>query len=559
MLINPYFIADFIKRNILIPIMQNIITNIKNNWKSGLTVALVSIPLSLSLSVASGASPAEGLITAVWAGLIAGIFGSSNYNIIGPAGALTGVLALFAFQNGPELLPSLAIITGIFILIAYFFKIQKYMVLIPRSVMVGFSTGVAILIIISQLRSVFGLHNLESAAEPLHNLGIIFGNIASSDLVTFLLFFIGVMSLYLFNRMIPKIPPAIFLAPIGIFVGFLISKNIIPIETMLLNQKYSNLDFSLFSFVSNFTVNKVILVTGASVAFIAILETLISAKIAGNMTKTKFNSGKELFGLSLANIGSGLFGGLPATGVFVRTGLNAKSGATHKTSQTIQAIVVGIVSAVLFTTFTYIPLAFIASILFFASIRMLEIKDMKKYWKYSKKDFAVALLVVVLMIAIDSVIGLLAGTILALLFFVESFSKGHFDIARNRGNQFIDRLYEGDFEKFNEPVDVVVYSFKGSLTYVNGETHKDRIQEKTNLFNTIILRMRELGHIDHDGVEILHEIIEELITQGKTVYISGLSEQIHSELTKFNSDGHITESMITKNTTSALQEIGFII
>lgn len=539
--------------------MQNIITNIKNNWKSGLTVALVSIPLSLSLSVASGASPAEGLITAVWAGLLAGIFGSSNYNIIGPAGALTGVLALFAFQNGPELLPSLAIVTGIFILIAYFLKIQRYMVLIPRSVMVGFSTGVALLIIISQLRGVLGLHTLETTAEPLHNLGIIFQHIGSSDIVTFLLFFAGLMSLYLFARLIPKIPPAIFLAPLGIGLGFLMSTGILPLETMLLNQKYANLDFSLFSFLSHFTINKAILVTGASVAFIAILETLISAKIAGNLTKTKFDSKKELFGLSLANIGSGLFGGLPATGVFVRTGLNAKSGATHKTSQTIQAITVGLISVLLFSTFTFIPLAIIASILIFASLRMLEIKDMKKYWKYSKKDFTVAVLVVVLMIAIDSVIGLLAGTILALLYFVESFSKGHFDITRNRGNQFIDRLYEGDFETFTDSVDVVVYSFKGSLTYVNGETHKDRIDAKMDLFSTIILRMRELGHIDHDGIEILFELIEDLKAHGKRVYITGLSEDIQKQLTKADSKHLLKEHLTLPNTTSALRELGFII
>ncbi len=539
--------------------MQNIFNNVKNNWKSGLTVALVSIPLSLSLSVASGASPSEGLITAVWAGIFAGIFGSSNYNIIGPAGALTGVLALFAFQNGPELLPSLAIITGFFILLAYLFKIQRYMVLIPRSVMVGFSTGVAVLIVISQLRSVFGLHNLENVVDPLHNLFVIFRNILSIDLITFLIFISGVLSLYLFARLAPKIPPAIFLAPLGVGLGFLVSKNIFPIETMLLNQKYTNLELGLFSFISNFTVNKIILVTGASVAFIGILETLISAKIAGNITKTKFDSGRELFGLSLANIGSGLFGGLPATGVFVRTGLNQKSGATHKTSQIIQAVFVGIISVAFFKTFTYIPLAIIASILFYASIKMLEIRDLKKYWKYSKKDFIVAVLVFVLMVSVDSIVGLLAGTILALLFFVENFSKGHFDIARNRGKEFIDRLYEGDFEKFSEPVDVVVYSFKGSLTYVNGEMHKDRICEKINLFDTIILRMRELGHVDHDGVEFLHEIIDELLAQKKKVYISGLTQEIEKNILKLDTEHHIVKNMIVPNTTSALREVGFVV
>ena len=538
---------------------NSIFINLKNNWKSGLTVALVSIPLSLSLAVASGASPETGLVTAVWAGLLAGIFASSNYNIIGPAGALTGVLALFAFEEGPELLPSLAIVSGIFILIAYFIKLHRYMVLIPRSVMVGFSTGVAILIAISQLKSVLGLHNTESAAEPIENLKIIFGHIDQTDITTFLVFLFGVILLWVFSKLIPKIPPAIFIAPIGIFFGYLMVTGNLPFETLLLKQKYTNLNLELFAFTKNFSVNKAVLITGASVAFIAILETLISAKIAGNMTKTRFDSKKELLGLSLANIGSGLFGGLPATGVFVRTGLNVKSGATHRTSQTIQAVVVAIISVLLFTTFTYIPLAVIASILIFASVKMLEIKDMKKYWKYSKKDFIVAILVVVLMVGVDSVVGLLAGTVLALLYFVENFSKGHFDITRNRGNEFIDRLYEGDFEKFNESVDVVVYSFKGSLTYVNGETHKDRIHEKIDLFSTIILRMRELGHLDHDGLEILYEIIEELENNNKKIFITGLSPEVKESMIKNDKAHLIKDDMVLENTTGALKSLGFII
>lgn len=533
------------------------LSNIKQNWKSGLTVALVSIPLSLSLSVASGSTPEAGIITAVWAGIFAGIIGSSNYNIIGPAGALTGVLSLFAFNNGFQMLPLLALVSGVFILIAYIIKLHRYMVLIPRSVMVGFSTGVAILIIISQLKSVLGLHNIESFAEPIKNIGSILKNIQSFDLITLSIFLLGFILMYSFSKFFKKIPPAIFLAPIGIFLGLLIYKDVIAIDTLLLNQKYNNLKLNLFSIFTNFNISREILVTSASVAFIAILETLISAKIAGNMTKTRFNPRKELLGLSFANIFSGIFGGLPATGVFVRTGLNVKSGATHKTSQILQALFVALISIILFKTFTYLPLAIIASILIFSAFRMIEFSDLKKYWKYSKKDFIVSLLVIVLMIAVDSVVGLLAGTILALLYFVENFSKGHFDMTRNRGNQFIDRLYEGDFNKFNEKVDVVVYSFKGSLTYVNGETHKDRIHKKIDLFETIILRMRELGHIDHDGVEILHEIIEELKSKNKKYYITGLSHKTKDII--LNSGISLQKENILDNTTNALRRAGFLV
>jgi SulP family sulfate permease len=425
--------------------------------------------------------------------------------------------------------------------------------------MVGFSTGVAILISISQLKSVFGLHHLENAAEPIKNFLNVFKHFRETDLITFFVFVFGFLLLYLFSKLIRKIPPAIFVAPIGILFGYLASKNIIPIDTLLLNQKYQDISLNIFSITKDFHINQAIIVTAASVAFIAILETLISAKIAGNITKTRFDSKRELLGLSFANIFSGIFGGLPATGVFVRTGLNAKSGATHKTSQILQSIFVGLISVIIFKTFTYIPMSIIASILVFASFRMLEIKDIKKYWKYSKKDFIVSILVFVLMVTIDSVIGLLAGTVLALLYFVENFSKGHFDITRNRGNQFIDRLYEGDFDKFTEHADVVVYSFKGSLTYVNGETHKDRIHTKTPLFNTIILRMRELAHIDHDGVEILQEIFEELKSKDKKIFVTGLSEDIKHKLSKCSAFKHLSEEEILDNTTAALKKLGFII
>jgi SulP family sulfate permease len=365
--------------------------------------------------------------------------------------------------------------------------------------------------------------------------------------------------MWVFSKLVSKIPPAIFLAPIGIAFGYATSKGWIPVETLLLNERYPNLELSLFKISTEVEFSQAVILTGASVAFIAILETLISAKIAENLTKVRYNSRRELLGLALANIGSGLFGGLPATGVFVRTGLNVKSGATHRTSQILQSLFVGLISVLIFTTFTYIPLAIIASILIFAAVRMLEIRDMKKYWKYSKKDFAVAILVIVLMVAIDSVIGLLAGTVLALLFFVENFSKGHCDLTRNRNNMLIDKLYEGNFSKFTEPVEVVVYSFKGALTYVNGDTHKDRLHEKIDLFDTIILRMRDLAHIDHDGVEIFYEILEELKQKGKTVYITGLSAETKKALKKHDGAEHLKKVTVMANTTMALRALGFTV
>ncbi len=133
------------------------LNRIKNNWKAGVTVALVSIPLSVSLAVASGGTPIQGIITAIWAGLIASIFGGSVFNIVGPAGALSGILAGFALKNGYASLPNIAIVAGVLILIAYLIRLEKYLVYISSSVVHGFTLGVAFMIAWGQINSALGL------------------------------------------------------------------------------------------------------------------------------------------------------------------------------------------------------------------------------------------------------------------------------------------------------------------------------------------------------------------------------------------------------------------
>jgi SulP family sulfate permease len=152
--------------------MSQILLKLSQNWRSGLTVALVSLPLSIALSIASGAGPVTGVITAFWAGMVAAIFGGSEFNIVGPAGALTTILSSFAFVYGPENLPFLSILVGLIILLIYLFNLERYLILIPSSVIYEFATGVAILIAFGQINDALGLnikaspHFLEKFRTP---------------------------------------------------------------------------------------------------------------------------------------------------------------------------------------------------------------------------------------------------------------------------------------------------------------------------------------------------------------------------------------------------------
>ncbi len=181
-------------------------SHVKNNWKSGFTVALVSIPLAVSLSVAANASPVMGIITAVWAGIVAAIFGGSNYNIVGPTGALSGMLAAFAINYGYSSLPLLAILSGVIILVFFALRFERYIVLIPSSVVHGFTLGVALIIGLNQLNFALGLKGLPAHRHLLQNVMESFMHIGQLDAGTIMLFLVAIAVIFSFSKIIPKVP-----------------------------------------------------------------------------------------------------------------------------------------------------------------------------------------------------------------------------------------------------------------------------------------------------------------------------------------------------------------
>ncbi len=323
--------------------MRMLTENIRKNLKPGLTVSLISIPLSVSLAVASGVTPVIGVMTAIWAGVIAAVFGGSNFNIVGPTGALSGIIATFVFTQGVENVPMLAIVAGIAILAAYFLRLERYLILVPSSVIHGFTLGVAFIIGLNQLNFALGLRGLPIHEKFSGNLLESLKHVPDASLpavATFVLFFAALLA---FKKYVPKLPGAIFLAPVGILLGYLGQTHAIPLQLETLGMKYGNIDFHLFAAPHVFYSAK-LLKSALVIALIAILETMLSAKIADGMTRTKHDERKEMLGLGLANVVSGLFGGMPATAALARTSLNVKTGADHKTSAIINSIAVIIIS-----------------------------------------------------------------------------------------------------------------------------------------------------------------------------------------------------------------------
>ncbi len=536
---------------------QSLLQKIQNNWKSGLTVSLVSIPLSVSLAVASGSTPVIGIITAVWAGLIASIFAGSNYNITGPTGALSGILATFALINGAEALSMVAIMTGILILVAYIARFEKYLIFIPANTIQGFTLGVAFIIGLNQLNFALGLSNLPKHERFIENVIESLKHLPMTSISALIVFAVFLLLMLIIPKVTPKIPGAIILAPIGILLGYLSSTGSIPLALETLGSRFQ-INPSLFLPV-NFVFSKAIVVTSITVALVAILETMLSARIADVMTKTKHNKRKEMLALGLANIASGLAGGIPATAALARTSLNIKTGANSKASAMISSICIAIISLFLLSYFKYIPLAVIAAILVTVAIRMVEREHFERMFKLDKKSFAIAMIVAFVTIYEDPIIGILLGTTISLFFFLDKLSRGQFDLVVNDINKKIVAQISGEeIEQITDKSHTLVYSIKGHLTYVDGQAHVSRFEGELNGYENIILRLRELYFIDLDGIDAFDEIIEIITSRGKKVLITGVNSPIAHMLTQSRHYKELADSgLVFPHTTDALKYLGF--
>ncbi|OGG62189.1 hypothetical protein A3C87_01195 [Candidatus Kaiserbacteria bacterium RIFCSPHIGHO2_02_FULL_49_34] len=526
--------------------MHTFINHLKTNWQAGLTVALISVPLSLALSIASGAGPMPGIITGVWATLIASVFASSNYNIIGPAGALATVLfaATIApqFGVGAAILPLIAIGVGIAIFVVFALKADRFLYYVPASIIHGFSAGVAVLIASSQLFDGAGLA-LKRTGHFIGDLELFGAHIRDVNPYAVGTFVIFLTFILLWKRYIKSIPAVIPAALLGMGFGYIATLTQLPVTTLL--EKFGTLSGTLYlgfdmsaltaimsSHASIIAYIKVVLL----VAAIAILETLITAKVGDKMTRTQCSPRKELFGLALANIGSGFMGGLPATGVFLRTGANIKAGATHRTAAGVSAVATALIAVVALPFFVYLPAAVIAAMLINTAIGLIEMGTFKEYWKRDKQSFGIAILVAVITIVEDPGLAVLAGVMVALLVYVDRVSRGHSRLTYNfKDGTTKEVVVAKGIAVPEKPVDLAVYSIAGTVSYISAPQHSTNLRKlmRTEHVRAIAVRLRDCYALDLDAVEMLEEIAHEARLAHKKIYFTSVNDEVRAELMKF--------------------------
>lgn len=536
-------------------------TKIIQNWKSGITVSLVSIPLALALAITSGATPTQGIITAFWAGLLGGIFGGSDFNIIGPTGALAGILVTYTLKHGYQTLPMVALLTGLIILLAYTFRLDKYIIFIPRSVIHGFTLGVAFIIGFGQLDNALGLAEMAKTDNFIQNTVTILKNYHSIHWGIFLLFLLSAIFIIFWNKKFPKFPGSAIVAFISIGFIAVFQHSDYHCSILTLGDKYPDIMSILYakSFQKSdlsMLMTKDIWSLSIITAVIAVLETLLSGQIADKLTGTKFNRRQEVLGLSIANIGSGLMGGIPATAALARTALNIKSGANSKFSAIINSLFVGIITVFCLKYFKLLPMFVVASILVVTAIGMVEKQHFIHLIENEKIAFLLAMFVSVIVVIVDPMSGIIVGTAIALLIFVYKLSYGQTEVLLWKNGKMSEALLKHDFLK-KEVIDsdIVVYKISGTLTYVNMPAHLEAVQKiKHNKY--VIISLRHAFYADIDGIDYLEEIIELLKKNNQTILLSGVNKEIIKLIHKktFYKRKHI-EQKIYNRTSEAINDI----
>ncbi|MEH6759040.1 MAG: SulP family inorganic anion transporter [Parasphingorhabdus sp.] len=516
----------------------------KTDSIAGLTVAIVALPLSMALAIASGASPDKGLITAVVAGFLIALFGGSRVQVGGPTGAFVVVVFNVIALHGYDGLLLATAIAGFILFIAGLFELGRLIKFIPHPVVTGFTAGIAVIIASSQVKDFLGLSMQNVPADFLPKWQAYFDAFSSIQVMTVGVGVGALVTIMALRKFAPKLPG--FLIAI-ILASIVVALLKLPVDTI--GTRFpdipSGLPMPSLPVVSWEKVAEV-LPSAFTIAFLAGIEALLSAVVADGMIGTRHRSNQELMGQGIANLGSVMFGGLPATGAIARTATNIKAGGKTPVAAMMHSVF--ILAFILFGTdlMAYVPMAALAAILFVVAWGMSEYDRFVALLRMPNSDRAVLLLTFGLTVLVDLTVAIGVGVTLASLLFMARMSET-VSVQNGTGIGKDGDLDEDDLGQRDDlPKDVEVFRINGPVFFgVAGEL-LDAMRKIGRKPKVIILRMRLVPLLDASGVTMIEEFIEQAKLSGAKIILSAVQPQPREMLTRVglndNEDGLFFEN-----------------
>ncbi|MFC3908806.1 SulP family inorganic anion transporter [Legionella dresdenensis] len=500
------------------------------NIISGVIVGVVALPLSMAFAIASGAKPEQGLYTAIVAGFIVSVFGGSRLQIAGPTGAFIVVLAAITVQYGIDGLQIATLMAGLILLFLGITRMGSIIKFIPDPVIVGFTSGIGVVIWVGQWKDFFGLPEI-SGQHFYTKLFHLIQALPQLHLTTTLLALFSLLAV-IFSARIPgfkRVPgPLVALVAATVLQVFFQFKGVKTIGTA-----FGGIPQSLPKFtIPELSVARVIELIGPAftIAMLGAIESLLSAVVADGMAGTRHDSNQELIGQGLANILTPLFGGFAATGAIARTATNIRNGGTSPLSGIVHSITLLIILLLLAPLAAHIPLAVLAAILFVVAWNMSEAKHfIKMVQRAPKADVAILLITFILTVFADLVVAVNIGVILAMLNFLRKMATS-VEIRQATAQEIMQEF--PNQEPVTLPPDVLVFTVEGPFFFGAIENFEHALANTHTDPKQLIIRLKWVPFIDITGLNALEEAIVDLQKRGVNVMLSGANEPVTMKLAR---------------------------
>ena len=488
---------------------------------AGIIVAVVALPLSIALALASGVEPERGIYTAIIAGFLISFFGGSRVQIAGPTAAFATIVAGIIAKNGMNGLIVATLIAGVILILMGVLRLGSLIKFIPFTITTGFTAGIAVTILIGQIKDFLGLTYDSGTAtiETVDKVKAIFRFIGTINVEALVVGVVCLAILVIWPKISDKIPGSFIVVVVGILMVKFLDMKVNTIgDLYTISSKLPAVHVPKLSL--NIIGSE--LSDGFTIAILAAIESLLSCVVADGMINSKHRSNMELVAQGIGNIGSALFGGIPATGAIARTAANIKSGGRTPIAGMVHAIVLLLVLVILMPYAALIPMPTIASILFIVAYNMSGWRTFANLCKTApKSDITVLVLTFVLTVVFDLVVAIEIGMICACVLFMKRMS----DEAEVKGWKYYDDDEDDPdaIELRKVPEHVRVYEISGPMFFGAA----DRIAEITlkEFTKCLVIRMRSVPALDATAMHSLEQLYDRCEAHNVTLIFSHVNEQ----------------------------------
>ena len=518
------------KLNYLKPMLFNVMKTytkqqLAKDIVAGIIVAIIALPLSIALALASGVEPACGVYTAIAAGFVVSFFGGSRVQIAGPTAAFASIVAGIVATQGMSGLILATLLAGVILILMGVFKLGGLIKYIPNTITIGFTAGIAVTIVIGQIKDFLGL-TYADGVKPVEALEKMEANIHAIGTFSWQALLVGAVCLailLLWPKVNKKIPPSLIAVVVGaLMVAFIPGLDegvytigeLYTIPTGLPHVELGGLDFS-------FDTLQAVFPDAVTIAILAAIESLLSCVVADTMVNSRHNSNAELVGQGLGNIACVLFGGIPCTGAIARTAANAKNGGRTPIAGMVHAAVLLLVLLFLMPYAGLIPMPAIAAILFVVAYNMSEWRKFVRICRVApKSDVAVMVITFALTVIFDLVIAIEVGMVMAAMLFMARMSEETSVV----GWKYVDDHNDADSVELRViPKHVRVYEISGPLFF--GAAEKILDIHLKDFTHCLILRMRSVPALDSTALNSLEVLFANCKKRGVKLVISHVNPQ----------------------------------